>query len=168
VYEQGLQFDYDIDSFRQMRGRGRIHIMVNMLTRFGLSTSGWNKPWLEVTGAAPNTPACEYSLIQLTPRWREGSQVNWGKVFMSISGPVYFIGFPEEHAEFCQLYGQLSRLPTENILQMAQLIRDCKALYCNQSVGLTLAQGLGKTYHLEPKRNKTNTLLFTSNEHILI
>jgi hypothetical protein len=167
VYEPGLQFDYDIDSFRLMRGRGRIHIIVNMLARFGLPTTGWNKPWLTITGVAPGAPSGEYSLIHLTPRWRDGSQVNWERVFKNIAGPVYFIGFEEEHAEFCRLYGNLPHLPTQNILEMAQLIRDCNALYCNQSVALTLAQGLGKTYYLEPKRNKTNTLLFTSNENIL-
>jgi hypothetical protein len=167
-YEKGLEFDYDMDSFRQMRGRGRIHIMLNMYYRFGLPTSGWNKPWLEVTGVAPGAPTGEYSLIHLTPRWREGSQVNWERVFKSIEGPVYFIGFPVEHSEFCRFHGRLPYLPTENILQMAQLIRDCKALYCNQSVALTLAQGLGKKYYLAPKRNKTNTLLFTDKENILL
>jgi hypothetical protein len=166
-YEPGLQVDYDIDRFRLMPGRGRVHIMLNMLKYFNLPTNDWNKPWLDVFGYVSGKPPEGYRLIHLTPRWREGSQVNWSEVLKSIDGPVFFIGFKEEHEEFCQQYGSIRYSFTENILHMAKLIRDCKALYCNQSVALTLAQGLGKKYFLAPKRNKTNTFLFTDKENIL-
>lgn len=166
-YEPDLKIDYDMDGFRLMRRRGKVHIMVNMLIYFGLSTRDWAWPWLTVTGNATGKPAGDYSLIHLTARWRDNSRVNWERVFMKIDGPVYFIGFPEEHAEFCRLYGYIPYIPTDNILHMAQLIRDCQALYCNQSVALTLAQGLRKKYYLEVKPGKTNTLMYTKNENIL-
>jgi hypothetical protein len=166
-YEPSLKLDYDMDSFRLKRARGKVHIMVNMLNYFELPTNNWTKPWLKVDGDGAGLPSEAYSLIHLTPRWRENSRVDWERVFMKIDGPVFFIGFPEEHAEFCRLYGSIPLKPTDNILQMAQLIRDCRALYCNQSVALTIAQGLGKKYYLEVKPGKTNTLMYTKNENIL-
>lgn len=166
-YEPGLHLDYDMDRFRLMRGRGKVHLMVSMLNYWGLPTNRWTNPWLDVTGSAAAKPTEAYNLIQLTPRWRDNSRVNWERVFMKIDGPVYFIGFPEEHAEFCRLYGYIQHIPTDNILHMARLIRDCQALYCNQSVALTLAQGLGKKYYLEVKPGKTNTLMYSKNENIL-
>lgn len=167
VYEPGLELDYDMDSFRMQKHRGQVQIMVNMFKAFGLTNNGWQLPWLKVTGKTEHDLPTEYSLIQLTPRWRVNSTVNWEKIYMKIDGPVFFIGFPEEHEDFCRRYGAIKYLPCENILQMAQLVRDCQALYCNQSIGLTLAQGLGKKYFLELKPGKTNTRMYTKNENIL-
>jgi hypothetical protein len=163
-YEPGLKLDYDMDGFRQMPGRGHTHIMLNMLKHFGLAEDDWKQPWLEVPTAKGSE---EYSLIHLTPRWRKNSKVDWAQVLTMIEGHVFFIGFEEEHKEFCRLYGDIGYLPTEDILQMAQLIKGCKALYCNQSVALALAQSMGKTYYLEVKPHKTNTLMRTANENIL-
>lgn len=165
-YEPGLNLDFDMDRFRLQPKRGKNHIMVSMLTYFGLSNNGWQKPWLTITGES-GKDLNSYNLINLTPRWRDNSRVNWRRIFENIKGPAYFIGFPEEHDAFCRLYGQIEHLPTDNILHMAQLIRDCQALYCNQSVALTIAQGLGKCYFLEVKPGKTNTLMYTHNENIL-
>lgn len=167
VYEPGLQVDFDMDRFRLIKGAGQKHIMVRMFQAFDLTANNWNRPWLNVSGFPENEPDVEYSLIHLTPRWRDNSRVNWKKVVRSIRGKVYFIGFQEEHASFCQQADCIEYFPTDNILQMAQLIRDCRALYCNQSVGLTLAQGLGKPYFLELKPGKSNTRMYTKNENIL-
>jgi hypothetical protein len=163
-YEPGLKIDYDMDGFRQMRGRGHTHILLNMLKHFGLSEDNWTAPWLDVPTAKGSE---DYTLIHLTPRWRNNSKVDWERVFMTIEGPVFFIGFQEEHAEFCRLYGHIEYIPTDDVYHMAQLIKGCKALYCNQSVALALAQGLSKPYHLEVKPHKTNTLMRTPNENIL-
>src|SRR5687767_8259193 len=56
-YEPGLKLDYDMDAFRQMRGRGKVHIMVNMYNYFGLTNNNWQVPWLQHTGNTPNKPA---------------------------------------------------------------------------------------------------------------
>lgn len=167
LYEPGLHIDYDMDRFRLVKGAGQVHIMVRMFQAFGLGANNWNKPWLHVDRIRDCKPTGDYSLIHLTPRWRDNSRVNWDRVFMSIGGPVYFIGFQEEHADFCSKYGPIGYIVTENILQMAEVIQDCRALYCNQSVALTLAQGFGIPYYLELKPGKSNTLMYTKNENIL-
>lgn len=161
-FDPTLQYDYNIDNFRFMPLRNRIHIMRNMAMCFKVSARGIQQPWLNISAiAAPD------NLIHLTSRWRENSKVNWMDILGKITGSLGFIGFKQEHKEFTQQYGKIKHFPTENLLEMAQLIAGCKRVYCNQSVALTIAQGLGKEYHLERKPTKTNTLLFTQNEYLL-
>lgn len=165
-YEQGLHVDYDMDKFRLMPKRGRYHIMVNMMRYFGVTNNDWQKPWLEIKGKMADKEEC-YNLVHVTSRWREGSRVNWKSILPTIPKPVYFIGFDNEWMDFTSAYGHIPYAPVSNILEMARLIRDCQTLYCNQSVALTIAQGLGKKYFLEVKPGKTNTLMHTPNENIL-
>lgn len=172
-YDPKIHIDYDLDLALNQPLRGRNHNIKSCLNAFGLSNNDWNKPFLKVEG--PNRwtykghPFREYGLIQLTPRWRDHSQINWERVYMKmdVKGPVYFVGFQDEHLDFMDKYGYIVRLQTANILELAILIRDCKVFYGNQSVGVTIAQGLGKEYWLEQKPTKTNVLMYTPNENIL-
>jgi hypothetical protein len=162
-FEPNLVFDYDIDSFRNMPYRNVIHIMLNMAIKFRVDRRGLFKAWLKDI-----TPIYYAdNLIHLTERWREGSTVDWLKVRDSMEGSMAFIGFKHEHTEFEKRYGKIKWLQTANLLQLAELIAGCKRLYCNQTCSLAIAQGIGKEYWLEKKPNKLNTIMKTSNEHIL-
>ena len=163
VYEDGLQFDYDLDMWRHQRGRGRDHIMFSMLIYFKRFHRTWKLPWL--TGIPVS--AGKFSLFFLTWRWRENSKVDWRKVRASVPPPVYFIGLAEDHQLFESEAGPIEWKPTKDLLEMAQLIAGCRALYTNQSVALVIAQGLGKEYWCAFKPTKTNTMLNTPNEHNL-
>lgn len=169
-YDSTIHIDYDLDLALNQPMRGRNHNIKSCLNAFGISNQDWDKPFLKVEGFNnwfAGQPLKEYSLIQLTPRWRDHSQINWERAYMKIPGYVYFVGFKDEHVDFMDKYGYIGHLETANILELAILIRDCQALYCNQSVGLTIAQGLGKKYWLEQKPTKTNVLMYTPNENIL-
>lgn len=163
----GIRFDYDLDIARHQRNRGRIHIVKRYFDAFGIQTDH-TRPWLKIDDE--NKINHKYALIHLTPRWN-GLQYNWAKIFYEAEqrhGKVFFIGFFEEFRDFINRYNVLSMdFPTKNLLEMARLIRDCEALYCNQGVALTIAQGLGKEYYLVRNGTKTNCHLFTSNEHLL-
>lgn len=155
-----VPYDYNIDKFRDQKGRGTRHIQERMATHFGVE---WIKgQWVDIP-----TTAGDYTLVHLTERWRTGSVVNWKKVLHRIEGPVKFIGFQHEWLEFGVNVGNVEWWPCEDVYEMAELIAGCKALYCNQSVALTLAQGMGKEYYLDRKAGRTNTLLYTTNEHLL-
>lgn len=164
-WEPGLKFDYDMDAWRCRPGRDRIHIIKNMLLYFRLSLGEWNKPFLK--DYLLND--LQYNLIFLSPRWRENSKVSWNKVLhmATYSHPCYFIGHPEDYENFIKEYGYIPHRITRDLNEMAITIANCHALYTNQSVALTIAQGLGKTYYLEVKPTKTNTLFYTPNENIL-
>src|SRR5579872_781066 len=163
IYEDGLQFDYDLDTWRHERGLGRNHIMFSMLTHWRKFYREWRRPWLH------NIPVSQgdYSLIFLSWRWRDGSKVDWKKIYDSIPRPVYFIGLPEDHELFEREAGQIEWKKTMDLLEMAQLIAGCRALYCNQGVALVIAQGLGKEYLCAFKPTKTNCMMRTPNEHDL-
>lgn len=163
IYEPGLQFDYDVDAWRCQPNRGRDHILMSMMNHWRCFDRDWRKPWLRDIP----TPNGEYSLVFYTWRWRENSKVDWKKVYAWIPRPVYFIGLPEDHDLFQKEVGQIEWTPTQDLLEMARLIAGCKALYCNQGVALVIAQGLGKEYYCAFKPFKTNTMLYTPNEHNL-
>lgn len=168
-YDPEIKIDYDLDLALNQPLRGRNHNIKSCLNAFGISNADWNKPFLKVEGLNQWTKFHDqpYSLIQLTPRWRDHTQINWERVYLNITGNVYFVGFQDEYLDFMDKYGYIQHIETANILELAILIRDCQALFCNQSVGLTIAQGIGKTYWLEQKPTKTNCLMYTPNENIL-
>jgi len=165
IFDTELHIDYNLDESLSQRCRGTNHIIISYLNTFKLPHDNWKEPWLNISGA--RLVEEDYTLIHLTERWRRNSRVDWRKVLQGIEGKVYFTGFQHEWLDFCTKYGDVSWLPTQDILQMAILIRDCKVLYCNQSVSLALAQGMGKTYYMEQKPGRTNCLMRTKNENIL-
>lgn len=164
-YTYPIPVHFDMDTFRKQPKRGVNHIQLSMRNQFKLPIKPY-EPWLHID-PVEITPFSTYSLIFLSPRWRANSPVDWKKILHSIKGPVKFIGFQDDWISFCSQFGNCEWWPTNDIYDMAQLIAGCDALYCNQSVALTLAQGLGKTYFLERKPNKTNTLLFIPTENLL-
>ncbi|MGN6438402.1 MAG: hypothetical protein ACTHMM_17800 [Agriterribacter sp.] len=164
-YHPGIHIDFDLDRARLQLFRNKIHIVRRHLDAFNLQAP-WTHAWLTVKGSN-ELQAGSYSLIHLTPRWRVGSAVDWRKVLHSIQGKVYFIGYQAEWVDFCSHYGNVEWYPTEKILDMAILIRDCKALYGNQSVSTTIAQGIGVNYYLEKNPKSENVLMYTPNEILL-
>jgi len=166
-FEPGLKYDYDLDAWRCMSGRDRVHIIKNMCLYYRVSIDGWNRPWLNGFDIRNFE---NYSLIFLTQRWRENSKVSWPLVARQhnlTANNAAFIGHPGDYALWVTQYFQLPHWVTPTLYDMACIIASCKALYCNQGVALTIAQGLGKPYWLEVKPGKSNTLMYTSNEHIL-
>jgi hypothetical protein len=153
----------NIDNFRNQRQRGSKHIIQSMAAEFDVELQDWSKPWLSNIKPVKSFQ----NLIHVTARWRERSFVKWDKIVPRLSSCA-FIGLPEEYEAFCiESKREIPYLETPDILAMAELIAGCDALYCNQSVGLAIAQGLGKKYFLERKPNKQNCLMFTKNENIL-
>lgn len=167
VFEPGLRYDYDLDAWRCMSGRDRVHIIKNMCLFYRVSIQGWNEPWLWNV-AAPGY--LKYNLVFLTQRWRENSRVDWKQVIDKYGlrkEQTLFMGHPEDYERWKADHGIYFRYDTPDLLHMAYAIAGCEALYCNQGVALTIAQGLGKPYWLEVKPGKSNTLMYTKNEHIL-
>lgn len=164
VFPPGLQFDVNLDAWRSQPGRNRIHIIRNMMLHYRCFERNWNKPFLHNI----KTSDQGYDLIFLSPRWRENSPINWNEV-RRVYGlhNALFIGLEADWKDFYMNYGGIKFAPTKDIYEMALLIANCHRLFTNQSVALTIAQGLGKDYWLEVKPTKTNTLFFTPNEHIL-
>lgn len=167
----GMHIDYDLDLARLQPKKGVIHIVKRYLDHFGVTLPNWKDPWL-VVDDVPAPVSGEYVVINYTGRhiyneqMKMKSKVDWKKVVESIKEKVFFVGTIEEHRRF-EAFAVVDHLPTNNMLEVARIVRDAKAVYCNQSSVLSLCQGLSKTYYLAHKPNKTNCLLYTPNEHIL-
>lgn len=175
----GIHIDYDLDLARLQPKKGVIHIVKRYLDAFGVNLPNWKDPWLKVPGYSDENRyrfhglPKEYVLINYTARHiyneqlQMRSKVDWKKVVECIKEKAFFVGTTIEHRNFESFAGSIEYLPTKNMLEVARVIRDAKAVYCNQSSVLAIAQSLGKPYYLDHKPNKTNCLLYTNQEYIL-
>lgn len=156
-YDPALKYDYRMEDWLQQPSRGRNHIILSMSNQWRINMPAVASGWLHDIKPKENSP--DY-LVHVTPRWRERSRVRWANVIRRMPKKPVFIGHMDEHARFCEEIGQLTPyLFTRDLYSAAQHIAGCKALYCNQSVMLTIAQGLNKRRYLERKPMKTNTIL---------
>lgn len=167
----GIHIDYDLDDARKQPGKGVVHIVKRYMDAFGVNKSRWKEPWLKVNGDSGMSG--QYTLISYTRRHilneQTGmqSRVDWKQVDQSIEGMKLFIGTAEEFEYYLAHIGDACHFITENAHELAFIVKGAKAIYCNQSLVLALAQSLGKEYYCDFKPGKTNCKLFTQNEHAL-
>lgn len=177
----GIKIDYDLDLARDQPAKGRIHIVKRYMDAFGINYRNWKEPWLKVDDEPQvslevelkklRTSDRNFSLFSYTGRYMTNDRMpskpfNWKPVIDSIQGKKFFVGTFEEHAGYFNLFG-MPWIMTRNILELARVVKQANAIYCNQSLTLALAQALGKTYYVFPRPFKTNCLLYTPNEYIL-
>ena len=166
-----IEIDYDLDLARLQPSKGVIHIVKRYLDAFGIDLPTWKEPWLLIDDyPAPVTG--EYILFNYTGRHVINERMpsmpfDWQRLYNSVPGRKVFVGTPVEYGYFYSLTGCEEWVKTKDALELARVVRDAKAVYCNQSLTLALAQSLGKTYYLFPKPYKTNCLMYTPNENIL-
>lgn len=167
-FESGIHYDINMDAWRNCRGRGRDYIGLSMAQYWRVARRDHRAPWLTLDAVSTELTGQDYTLWFLSPRWRQ-SDYDWRNGFASVRGEKYFIGFEEDYEAFCVLVNQVvPYYKTRDFMDMARLIRDCRALYCNQSPAVALAQGMGKDYYCAFKKLKTNVRLYTKWEHALL
>lgn len=170
----GIHIDYDLDDARLQPLKGKVHIVKRYMDAFGVNYPGWEEPWLKLGEYLGPRFTNDYVLINYTGRHIHNdklnitSKVDWYNIVRMIGCEVYFVGHESEYEQFIQRYAPVGYIKTQNILKLAYLVNGAKAVYCNQSCTLALAQSLGKTYYLDVKPQKTNCLLYTNNENILL
>lgn len=120
-------------------------------------------PWLTVTDpiVIPGKPI----VINRTPRHikRElaGSPINeqWASWIADnhLEETAVFVGSKAEHEAFCKLHDcQIEYYPVKDMLQLARVIAGCEQFIGNQSMPLSLAIGLGKTFWCEVRLDYEN------------
>jgi len=68
-----------------------------------------------------------------------------------------FVGTEEEHALFCEQYEcNIDYQPVRDMLELAQIIKGCEQFIGNQSMALSIAIGLGKTFWCEVRVDYEN------------
>jgi len=154
-YDNNIKIDYDLDIFRLDQEIGQKHLVLCYLDMLKIDFAGWQEPWL----IAPSADE-ELTLFNITKRYR--TDFDWQGLIKNRKHG-HFIGLESEHDEF----SYLEHKKTSNLLDVAALINSSNHLYCNQSVALTIAQGLGKDYSLEVFHPQKNAIMRTKAETIL-
>lgn len=86
---------------------------------------------------------CEY----LGPQWKK-----W--VAEGLSDVAVFVGLEKECEEFNRAFNtRIPYKPVTDMLEMARIIQGCDQFMGNQSVALSLAIGLGKTFWCETRKD---------------
>lgn len=159
-----VKVDYDLDRARLQPGLGRVHIIKRYMNAFRVKVpDNWNEPWLWVERRDWHG----LKVFNVTSRFRS-KETDWSQYMNNLISGNFFIGTDDEYRGFKEnVKGKITRIKTRDVHEAAQLIAGASALYCNQSLCLTLAQGLGIPYYLERYKDKTNTHLHTKNEHLI-
>lgn len=161
-YGEGAEpVDIDLDLHRTHPQRGKVNIVQRYFDVFGINESVPHR-WLTCSKWHG-----DYSLINVTQRFREGSRVSWRHIMKQMVQPCYFTGTDEEYGIFVRKYGQIERAVTHDVLGLAIWVNSAREIWCNQSLVMILAAALGKTRHVEFKPGKTNCRFYTQNEYCL-
>lgn len=112
-------------------------------------------PWLRVLN--PKTISGKTIVVNRTPRGFSPPGCNpvwtqWKNE--GIDQKSIFVGLPDEYIEFKKLTNwDLEYYPTKNMLELAEVIAGCEQFLGNQSVALSIAQGLRVPYAYETRRD---------------
>lgn len=115
-------------------------------------------PWL--TPVTPIKVPGKSIIVNRTPRYLYGpASEEWqGWIAEGLSDSGLFVGTPQEHADFEKTFNiKIQYQKTENLLELAQYIQGSEMFIGNQSVALSIAIGLGKTYWCEIRKDFENT-----------
>jgi hypothetical protein len=116
------------------------------------------EPWL--TPVDPIKIPGKYIVVNRTSRYLYGApSKEWQKWAQNGLGEIgIFIGTEEEHHEFEEeLKFKIEHHDTADLLEVARIIQGSEQFIGNQSVALSIAIGLGKTYWCEIRKDYQST-----------
>ena len=88
----------------------------------------------------------------VNPQW-----MNW-ITENSLEDTCLFVGTKKEHSDFCEIHNcDVKHREVEDMLELARIIQGAEQFIGNQSMALSLAIGLGKTFWCEIRINYENT-----------
>ncbi len=128
----------NVDGFRRQY-KGGPNIIDWISDYLGLGKLRYD-PWLTVPNPTPIAPV----VIHRSPRYQTPF-FPWWDVLTRFAGRVIMVGLPEEHRDFCARYGPVPYHPTQDFLELAQVIAGSQLFIGNQSAPMAVALGLGTT-----------------------
>ena len=112
-----------------------------MLKNHDLSLDTFNDQWLEVDSADHGFDI----IISRTPRYITSHYHMSELLALFNDRKAAFVGVEEEWHIFCQTMAKIPFVKTDNLLQLAQVIKGAKLFIGNQSCALAIAEGLKQT-----------------------
>jgi hypothetical protein len=116
------------------------------------------KPWL--TPVAPIHIPGKPIVVNRTVRYLYGAPSDewftWAD--NGLGDYAVFVGSEKEHADFEDVFKiKIEHYKTKDLLELAQVIQGCEQFIGNQSVALSIAIGLGKSYQCEVRKDYETT-----------
>lgn len=130
-------FDIDLDSFRQF-GIG-YNLADAHLIPLGLPPTCRDGSWIAVEFASSYE---KRPVIFSRSREYRGIDQFWKAIYAEYGHLAAFVGLDHEYEAFLHEVGELPRIPTSNLLEVAQIIAGSKLFIGNQSCPLAIAEGL--------------------------
>lgn len=116
------------------------------------------EPWL--TPVDPIKIPGKPFVVNRTSRYLYGnpSEEWYAWVESGLGDYSVFVGSEQEHKDFeSQFNVKIDYLKTDNLLELARVIQGCEHFIGNQSVALSIAIGLGKSYRCEVRKDYEST-----------
>ena len=116
-------------------------------------------PWLDAV--EPIRIPGKSIVINRTSRYLQGSDPTfptWREwIDNGLDEVAVFVGTPQEHEAFNKQFEcNVTYQPVSDMLEMARIIQGCEQFMGNQSVALSVAIGLGKTFWCETRKDYDN------------
>lgn len=134
---QGEAINHDFSTFRKI-GHHQGRTIAELHATWTRLPCDINKPWLTVE---PNPDTAGKIVVNRTPRYNN-EFFPWKRLVDTFSEDMVFIGLPQEHQAFCDQYGKVPYLPTNDLYEVAAAIAASEVYMANQSVGYAICEGL--------------------------
>lgn len=138
AFYDGQKINYDLDTFRTLQKdltfQNLAHAIANT---FSVDVSVTNQPWIFVEPVRKE----KIVLINKTDRYLNRF-IDWHS-FDNYLPFAAFVGTQSEYENFClEMEGKIPFYKTENLLELAALIKGCDLFIGNQSSPYAIAEGL--------------------------
>jgi len=106
--------------------------------KYGLEMPLGDKQWLYASPAKESSGKVVFSR---SARYHN-PYFPWKGLVEHYGSKALFIGLPEDHTDFCANFGEVEHFPTQNFLQIAEIIAGSELFIGNQSSPFAVAEGL--------------------------
>lgn len=129
--------DHSLNGFRDHLRNAGEHLADAHLATHGLGWRGRAEAWLEVDRPVH---ACDV-IVQRSARY-QNDRFPWGDAVEQYHGRMGFVGFRDEHEDFCRGFGDIPLVDCPDFMSLARVIAGSKLYIGNQSSPLAVAHGL--------------------------
>ena len=135
---EGEKIDHDISTYRNGGMRYGENIS-SRIARWMMVKPDLDKPWISVQ--SPNKYTNGKIVVARGARWH-GEYFPWNQIVEEFKEDIVFVGLPDEHREFCSLFGSVEYLPTKDLYEVAEAIAGSSLFIGNQSSPNAICEGL--------------------------
>jgi len=135
---EGENIDFDLSTYRN---GGMIYgdTIANRVARWMGVKIDLSKPWMQIDEKNPATKG--KIVVSRGARWH-GEFFPWNRLTSELGHKMVFVGLPEEHQDFCSLFGNIEYLPTIDLYDVATAIAGADLFIGNQSSPNSIANGI--------------------------